>query len=133
MRRYLVGYAVAAVVFLALDLAWLGVIAQKLYRDEIGALILDKPRLGPAAAFYLIYLVGVVMFAIRPALASGRLVEALAMGAAFGFVAYATYDLTNLATLKGFSLKVTLADLAWGAFVTACAAAAGYLAARRAG
>lgn len=133
MRRYLVGYVVAAVVFLALDMTWLGVIAQQLYRDEIGVLILDRPRLGPAAAFYLIYLAGVVIFAIRPALTSGRLVEALVMGAAFGFIAYATYDLTNLATLKGFSLKVTFADLAWGAFVSASAAGAGFLAARRLG
>ncbi len=133
MRRYLIAYAAAAVVFLALDMAWLGVIAQKLYRDEIGSLILDRPRLGPAVAFYLIYLVGVVVFAIRPALASGRWIEALGMGAVFGFIAYATYDLTNLATLKGFSLKVVIADLAWGAFVTASAATAGYLAAKRAG
>jgi uncharacterized membrane protein len=133
MRRYLVGYVVAAVVFLILDTAWLGVIAQKVYRDEIGALILDRPRLGPAVAFYLIYMAGVVIFAIRPALASGRLTEALALGAAFGFIAYATYDLTNLATLKGFSLKVVVADLAWGAFVTASAASAGFLAARRLG
>lgn len=133
MRRELTAYVVAAVVFLALDMAWLGVIAQKLYRDEIGALILDRPRLGPAALFYLIYLAGVVIFAIRPALASGRLAQALVMGAVFGFIAYATYDLTNLATLKGFSIKVVLADLAWGAFVTASAAGAGFLAARRLG
>lgn len=133
MRRYLVAYGVAAVVFLALDMAWLGVIAQKLYRDEIGSLILDRPRLGPAVAFYLIYLVGVVFFAIRPALASGRWLEAMTTGATFGFIAYATYDLTNLATLKGFSAKVVMADLAWGAFVTASASIAGYLAARRVG
>lgn len=131
MRRYLIGYIAAAVVFLLMDMAWLGIIARKLYRDEIGSLILDTPRLAPAVAFYLIYLAGVVIFAIRPALASGRLLEAVVMGAVFGFIAYATYDLTNLATLKGFSLKVTCADLAWGAFVTASAASAGYLAARR--
>ncbi|MDQ0462573.1 putative membrane protein [Caulobacter ginsengisoli] len=131
MRRYLIAYAVAAVVFLALDMTWLGVIAHELYRDEIGPLILETPRLGPAAAFYLIYLAGVVIFAIRPALASGRLAEAALMGTVFGFIAYATYDLTNLATLKGFSLTVTFADLAWGAFVSAAAAGAGYLAAKR--
>jgi uncharacterized membrane protein len=131
MWRYLAAYVAAAVVFLALDMTWLGLIAQQLYRDEIGALILDRPRLGPAAAFYLIYLAGIAIFAIRPALASGRFREALIMGAVFGFMAYATYDLTNLATLKGFSLKVTLADLAWGAFVSAAGAGAGFLAARR--
>ncbi len=131
MRRYLVAYLATAVVFVLLDAAWLGVIAQKLYRQEIGALLLDRPRWAPAVAFYLIYLAGVVLFAVRPALASGRLGEALVMGALFGFIAYATYDLTNLATLKGFSMKVVVADLAWGAFVSASAASAGLLAARR--
>ncbi len=109
-----------------LDFLWLGFIAKQLYRDEIGHLLLDKPNMGAALAFYVIYVVGVIMFVVNPALAKGSLWHALGYGALFGFVAYATYDLTNLATVKGFSLKVVLIDLAWGAFITAAMAGAAY-------
>ena len=109
-----------------LDFLWLGFIAKQLYRDEIGHLLLDKPNMGAALAFYVIYIVGVIMFVVNPALAKDSMWHAIGYGALFGFVAYATYDLTNLATVKGFSLKVVLIDLAWGAFITAAMAGAAY-------
>jgi len=124
--RYIAAYIAAGAAFVVLDFLWLAVIAQKLYQREIGGLLLEKPNMVAAVAFYLTYLAGVTYFAVRPALAGGGLATALVTGAIFGLVAYATYDLTNMATLKGFSWTIVAADLAWGAFVTAAIAAAGY-------
>lgn len=102
-----------------LDFLWLGFIAKGLYASELGKLLLEKPNMLAAAVFYIIYVVGVVTFVISPALSSGSLWSAIGYGALFGLVAYATYDLTNLATIEGFTLKVVLIDLCWGAFITA--------------
>lgn len=102
-----------------LDYIWLGFIAKKLYYAEMGKLLLDKPNMGAALAFYLIYVVGVLVFVVNPALAKDSWQYALGMGALFGLVAYATYDLTNLATIKDFPLKIVIIDLAWGMFITA--------------
>jgi uncharacterized membrane protein len=126
MIRYIAAYIASGAVFIALDFVWLAVIAQKLYQREIGTLLLEKPKMEAAVPFYLLYLAGVVFFAVRPALISANWTTALVTGAAFGFIAYATYDLTNMATLKGFSWSVVAADLAWGTFVTAAIATAGY-------
>ncbi|MFN3858064.1 MAG: DUF2177 family protein [Caulobacter sp.] len=125
--RFIAAYIAAGAAFVVLDFLWLAVIAQKLYQREIGGLLLEKPNMVAAVAFYLLYLAGVVFFAVRPALATGSWTTALVTGAIFGLVAYATYDLTNMATLKGFSWTIVAADLAWGAFVTAAIATAGYL------
>jgi uncharacterized membrane protein len=124
--RFIAAYIAAGAAFVVLDFLWLAVIAQKLYQREIGGLLLEKPNMVAAVAFYLLYLAGVVFFAVRPALATGSWTTALVTGAIFGLVAYATYDLTNMATLKGFSWTIVAADLAWGAFVTAAIATAGY-------
>jgi len=128
---WIAAYVAAAVSFLALDALWLGLVARTLYQREFGALLLEKPNMAAAAAFYALYLAGVVFFAVKPALESGGWTRALLHGALFGLVAYATYDLTNLATLKGFPIRVVAPDLAWGAAVTAVAALAGYAAAAR--
>ena len=128
---WIAAYIAAAVSFLALDALWLGVVAQKLYQREFGSMLLEKPNMGAAAAFYALYLFGVVFFAVKPALESGGWTRALLQGALFGLVAYATYDLTNLATLKGFPVRVVAPDLIWGMVVTAVAALAGYAAASR--
>lgn len=128
---WIVAYVAAAVGFLALDAVWLGVVARTMYQREFGALLLEKPNLGAAAAFYALYLVGVVVFAVKPALEAGSWSRALLQGALFGLIAYATYDLTNLATLKAFPIKVVAPDLIWGAAVTAVAALVGYAAAAR--
>jgi uncharacterized membrane protein len=128
--RCLAAYGAALVVFLGLDFAWLTVFARRFYTGQIGALLLPQGRLGPAVLFYLLYLAGVIIFVVAPALDRGRWTRAPAFGALFGLVAYATYDLTNLATLKGFTLTLTMVDLAWGGSLTAVAACVGYAAGR---
>jgi len=128
---WIAAYIAAAISFLALDALWLGVVAHSLYQREFGAMLLEKPNMVAAGAFYALYLVGIVVFAVKPALESGGWSRALLQGALFGLIAYATYDLTNLATLKGFPVRVVAPDLIWGAFVTAAAALAGYAAASR--
>ena len=124
IRQYAIAYVSTAVVFLALDAVWLGTMADRLYRPAMGSIMLERFALAPAAAFYLIYIAGVVVFAVAPALQSGRWTTALGYGAMLGLLAYATYDLTNQATLKDWSWTVTIADLCWGTFVTAVSAAA---------
>jgi len=126
MLKYFVAYAVTAVVFLGLDALWLSRIALDLYRRELGSLLLDKPNLAIAGAFYLLFVVGIVVLAIAPALNGGTWVTALVMGAVLGLVAYGTYDITNLSTLKNWSVTVTLIDLAWGTALTAVSATIGY-------
>ena len=122
-------YAGAAVVFAGMDLAWLTFANARLYRPVLGPILAADVRLGPAAAFYLIYLLGLTVFAIRRALAGGGWRAALVLGGLFGFFAYATYDLTNQATLSVWATRITLLDLTWGVTVSAIGAAAGYLAA----
>ena len=115
-------YGIAFVVFFVVDIIWLGLVAKDLYNEEIGSLL--KPDVNWAAAiiFYLLFILGLVVFVINPAVASGSLGKAMLLGAFFGLVTYATYDLTNLATMHGFTLKITLIDLTWGTslgFITA--------------
>ena len=129
LARYAVAYLVTGVTFAAIDAVWLTWAGSNFYRPVLGSIMADKPRMDAAIAFYLIYLAGIVFFAIAPALAHANgWKTATLYGAAFGFVAYATYDLTNQATLKVWALKITMADMAWGTFVTAVAATVGYLA-----
>lgn len=123
MARHALAYVCAALTFGLLDAIWLNLMAPRLYRPEIGALLADQFRLAPALIFYLVYLVGIQIFAVGPALASGRWVTALLYGAAFGFFCYATYDLTNQATMKIWSVKVTVIDIIWGSFATGVASA----------
>src|SRR5690242_10217610 len=126
--RFVVAYAVAAVVFLGLDALWLSRIGLGLYRREIGSLLLDKPNLLVAGLFYLIFVAGIVILAILPNAATGNWGYAALLGAVLGLVAYGTYDITNLSTLRGWSLTITLVDLAWGTALTAVSAAIGTLA-----
>lgn len=116
--------------FVALDAAWLSLAAGRLYRPRLGALLLDQFHVQPAALFYAIYIAGIMVFAVSPAMARGRATGALARGAMLGLVAYSTYDLTNQATLRGWSISVTIADLCWGMFVTGVAASIGFSVAR---
>ena len=127
MLRYLVAYIATVVVFLGLDAIWLSRVALGMYRRELGSLLLDKPNLPIAGVFYLLFAVGVVVLAVIPALNAGNWFTALWMGALLGLVAYGTYDVTNLSTLKDWSVTVTLADLAWGTVLTGVSATAGYL------
>lgn len=126
MKTWIMSYVAAGVVFLAIDAVWLSVMTGAFYRPMLGGLVAERLRLGPAVAFYLIYMAGVATFAVMPALSAGRWASALLLGGALGVVAYATYDLTNQATLKSWPLAVTLVDLTWGATLTAVAATAAY-------
>ncbi len=130
MSFYILAYVATALVFFGLDAVWLTVMGTAFYRPMLGDMVLEKFRAAPAIAFYLIYVVGMVVFATTPAMASGKWTTALLYGAFFGFCAYATYDLTNQATLKAWPLALTLVDLAWGTLVTAVAASLGFVIAR---
>jgi uncharacterized membrane protein len=129
--KYVIAYAGSAVAMAALDAAWLGTMGPRVYRPALGALLTEGFRFGPAIAFYMLYVAGLTVFAVRPTLASGQWTATAAMGALFGFFCYATYDLTNMATLRVWPLKIVLLDIAWGVALSALAATAGLLAARR--
>jgi uncharacterized membrane protein len=107
-------YLITLVVFLVLDAIWLGVIARRLYQAQIGFLMAKKPRWAAAGVFYLLFVVGLVVFCVSPGVREGSLGQAAWRAALFGLVTYATYDLTNLATVEGWPLLVTIIDLAWG-------------------
>ena len=122
--KWLAVYLLTLLTFLAIDAVWLGLIAKDMYRRELGHLLAPNVRWGAALAFYIIYIAGLLVLVVLPHRGS-PLITVAGLGALFGLVAYATYDLTNLATLTRWPLSVTLADLAWGAFVTGITAAAG--------
>jgi len=125
IKRSLIAYAGTAGVMLVLDALWLGLVATGWYRQGIGHLMADEPRLGVAALFYLLYAVGVVVFVVAPQGPPRSWGTTLGLAALFGLIAYATYDLTNLATLRDWPLGLSLLDMAWGAVVTTAAAAGG--------
>lgn len=120
-------YLPALLVFLALDAVWLGLVARGFYRDQLGPLMRPDVNWGAALLFYLLFIVGLLVFAVGPALERQSLARAAALGALFGLICYATYDLTNLATLRGFPVIVAVVDLGWGAVVAAATASAAYL------
>lgn len=122
-------YAVSMGVFLALDALWLGLLARGFYQEQLGELIRPDPRWGAALVFYALFVGGIVLFVTLPALERGSAASALLFGALFGLIAYATYDLTNLAVLRGFPTVVAVVDMAWGAAISATVAVVGYCAA----
>lgn len=126
MKTYIAAYLFTLVAFLVIDFIWLSTMASRLYRPAIGDLLAENFRLAPAVVFYLIYAAGLTFLAVRPAFQTGEWTTALLYGAVVGFMAYATYDLTNQATLKSWSTTLTVADLLWGTFVSAAAATIGY-------
>ena len=125
MNKYVAAYAGTATVMVALDMLWLSVIAKPMYQQGIGHLMAEKPIVGIAVLFYLLYALGVVIFAVSPRHNGSSWTVTLAMGALFGFFAYATYDLTNLATLRDWPLRLSLIDIGWGTVVSAASAAGG--------
>lgn len=125
MNRYIAAYAGTATVMVALDLLWLGVIAKPLYQQGIGHLMADQPLVPVAVLFYLLYAAGMVLFAVAPQGPPRGWTETLVMAALFGFIAYATYDLTNLATLKGWPWGLSVLNMASGTVVSTAAAAGG--------
>ena len=128
MKKALIAYVATLLTFLLLDGIWLGLLMAPTYRELLGSLMLEKPLLLPAAVFYCLYVIGCVVLVVLPALSWQR---AAKLGALLGLVAYGTYDLTNWATLRDWSVQVTLMDWAWGTVATAVACTVGYLVAKR--
>ena len=120
--KWIIAYVGAALAFGALDSLWLRWAAPNLYRPVIGEIMTESVRIGAAAAFYLIYIAGMVWFAVRPGLASGSVASAMLNGALLGALCYATFDLTSQAVMKVWATHITLMDIAWGTFATAAAA-----------
>ena len=120
-------YALTLGVFLAVDLLWLGVVARRFYQTQLRPFLSPTVNWPAAFVFYLLYVVGILMFAVLPGLAADSLTLAARWGALFGFFTYATYELTNLATLKEWPLKVVLVDMAWGVALCTGVASAGFL------
>jgi uncharacterized membrane protein len=117
-----VGYLAALATFVMADMVWLGLMTPRFYRPTLGDILITGVNLPPALVFYLVYPVGLVIFAVNPALKSGSVGSALLNGALFGFFTYATYDLSNYATLRNWSLPLTVVDIAWGSVLAALAA-----------
>jgi uncharacterized membrane protein len=129
---YAVAYGSALLVFGIIDAIWLSTMANVLYRPTLGELLLDNLRWAPALIFYFGFPIGMVHFAVLPAVRADSMAMALGNGALLGLIAYATYDLTNYATLKAWTLQITLADIAYGTFTVGVASAAAYAAVKAA-
>lgn len=123
-------YGLTALVFFAIDLVWLGVVASRFYERHLGPLLRPDVVWTAAAGFYLLYIAGILVFAVLPALDAGSVGRAVALGAFFGLVAYATFDLTSMALIRGFDWTVVAVDLLWGMVLTGTVAAAGFHAGR---
>jgi uncharacterized membrane protein len=119
MRQTLIQYVVVFVIFLAIDAVWLSNAGRLLYVPEIGALLRDKPNFVVAFLFYAIYALGLLVFVVQPALLTTGYGRVLLLGGFFGLVAYATYDMTNLATMKGFTTRIAIIDMVWGTVLSA--------------
>jgi len=126
MESIILSYLLTFLVFLMLDLLWLGVIAKNIYRKHLGGFLSDRVNWTAAFIFYIIYVVGISVFAVYPAVGKDSVYNAIFMGALFGFFTYATYDLTNLATLKGWPLPIVIIDIIWGSVLGALVSFSGF-------
>jgi uncharacterized membrane protein len=126
-------FLIAFPVFVGIDMIWIGWLAKIFYAKQIGKLMTSKVNLGAAVLFYILYIAGVVFFVISPAYEKNSWTFALLAGTFFGAVAYATYDLTNLATIKNWPLILTFVDLIWGSFLTALVSIITFLLSKRIG
>ena len=129
MTNYIYLYMLTVPVFFIIDMLWLGVVAKNFYQTQLAA-FLGPVNWTAALIFYLIFIAGIIIFAVVPAVQAESLMRAVVLGALFGFFAYATYDLTNLATLKDWPLMVTLVDMVWGAVLSGSVATASFFIAR---
>jgi uncharacterized membrane protein len=123
-------YLISFGVFLAIDAVWLMTMSSRFYQPRLGALMAERPNLAVAVLFYLVYVVGVLVLAVAPGIDAGSVSKAALYGALLGLVAYGTYDITNLSTIKDWPVIVTVVDLVWGTTLTAVVATAGYYVAR---
>lgn len=128
--KYLIAYGGTAAMFFVVDFVWLGVMAKSFYRDRMGHLMADNMDMTAAAGFYLLYVIGIVVFAVMPAVQSESWKTALTLGGLLGLIAYGTYDMTNLATLRDWPTSVVVVDMAWGTALTGVSATAGYFVSR---
>ena len=126
-------YLIATVIFFAVDMLWIGFVARGFYKDKLGYIMADKPNWAAAVIFYLLYIGGILFFAVIPALRDQSWTAALINGAVLGLLCYATYDLTNYATLAKWPFVVVVVDMLWGIFITAGVAIATYLIGNRIG
>ena len=133
MIRFILAYLGAGLTFAAIDAVWLTTMTDRFYKPLLGPMLAAEPDLRAAVVFYLISIFGTVFFAVLPALKAGSWRRATLNGAVLGFVAYATYDLTNQATLAQWSTQLTIVDLCWGTVLTAVSATGGYFVARLGG
>lgn len=124
--RLLALYVICVVAFFSLDFVWLSISTARIYRAYLGDLLAPQPRLGVAAGFYLIYVVGIVALAVVPGLRESAVLGALWRGALFGLLAYATYDLTNLSTIRNWPWRVSIIDMAWGTTLSGAVAVVGF-------
>jgi uncharacterized membrane protein len=131
VKTYIVAYLATLIIFVAIDFIWLSSMADRLYRPVLGDMLASGFRLAPAIAFYLVYALGLTALAVRPGLIVGSPQTAVVYGAVLGFTAYATYDLTNQATLRNWSTMLTVADLLWGTVLSGVSAGCGQWIAER--
>ena len=127
MIKTLIVYLLTAGVFFSLDILWLGLVAKNFYQKHLQGFLSEKVNWTAAIIFYLLFIIGIFIFSILPAVEKNSLGKVLILGALFGFFTYATYDLTNLATLKHWPMIVVLVEILWGIFLTACTSVAGYV------
>lgn len=132
LLKYLTVYFSFLLILLVIDLIWLLGIAKSLYREEMGDLMASDPKLWAGLGFYLLYALGATIFVVLPALSKQSWIHALQYGALFGFFCYMTYDLTNLAVIRNFPIRLAFIDIAWGSSVTAVTAVFAYWVANRA-
>ena len=126
IKNTIISYLLTFIVFFIVDMFWLGIIAKNLYQKFLGGFLTDKLNWTAALIFYLLYVAGISIFAIYPAVNKGSVFNAILMGALFGIFTYATYDLTNLATLKGWPLPIVFIDILWGAVLSAIVSFSGF-------
>jgi uncharacterized membrane protein len=126
LKNIIISYLLTFIVFLIVDMFWLGIISKNLYQKYLGGFLTDRINWTAALIFYLIYVMGISIFAIYPAVNKDSAFNAILMGALFGVFTYATYDLTNLATLKGWPLNIVIIDILWGALLSAIVSFSGF-------
>ena len=126
IKIVVIGYLLTFIVFLIIDMLWLGVVAKNLYQKYLGGFLSDNVNWTAAIIFYLLYVVGISIFAIWPSVNKDSVYNAILMGALFGFFTYATYDLTNLATIKGWPIPIVIIDIIWGSVLSAAVSFSGF-------
>ena len=131
MKQNIISYILTLIIFLVIDAVWLGFVATDFYFSQLGDLMTDNVRYGVALAFYCLYCVGVMIFAVKPALDKKEWKHAALYGALFGLFCYATYDLTNVATIRDWPVMMSMVDIVWGTWLTGTTATLGYFASRK--